>query len=131
MSKGSKILQPPVGIIIAHPARFFEEYDEKRYVRAFELMNTKPEQVWYRAMKNPPTQDFLYIYTCYAGKLQHRTNSGGILRNTTKTFSRPEGGSRTFENTNFLVHCGPYVKCPVEIPMKGFQGFKYVYEELW
>lgn len=125
------IQEPPIGIIFTHPERFFKEYDEKIYNREMARMNVDDAQVWYRVMKNLPTQEFLYIYTVYHGRVQHRTNLFGYIRNTTMTFPRPEGGSRTFENANALILCGPFVKCPIEIPWKGFQGFRYIYKELW
>lgn len=127
-----KTIEPPIGIIITHPLAFFKEYDEKIYLSEMERMNDPDgDQVWYRVMKNLPTQEFLYIYTCFHGKIQHRTNLAGYVRNTTMTFPRPEGGSRTFENANALILCGPFVKCPIDIPQKGFQGFRYVKKELW
>lgn len=126
-----KHIEPPIGIIITHPLAFFKEYSLRKYLKEHERMNTDDTCVWYRVMKNLPTQDFLYIYSIYNGKVQHRTNFGGFIRNQTMTFPRPEGGSRTFENANALILTGPYVKAPFDIPMKGFQGFRYVTKELF
>jgi hypothetical protein len=30
-----------------------------------------------------------------------------------------------------MILAGPFEKAPVDIEMRGFQGFRYVYEELW
>jgi hypothetical protein len=125
------IQEPPIGILITHPMAFFKEYDYKKYIREHERMNTVEGCVWYRVMKNLPKQEFLYIYTIINGKLHHRTNLVGYIRNETMTFPRPEGGSRTFENANAIILGPPYVKCPIEIQMKGFQGFRYVTKELF
>lgn len=127
----SKIIQPPVGILICHPKQFFVEYNKEKWLAKMEELNTKEDACWYRVMKNLPTQDFLYIYTAYDGLVQHRTNLGWMERNKTLRFPRPEGGIRTFENANAIVLTGPFVKAPYEITQKGFQGFHYVYKQLW
>lgn len=117
--------QPAEGIIVTLPARFFVEYTMERYKRDLENMSQDETFIWYRVMKNLPKQDFLYVYTIYEGKVQHRTNFAGLERNKTMTFSRPEGGTRTFKNANAILLAGPVIMAPYDIPMKGFQGFRY------
>jgi hypothetical protein len=125
------IQEPPIGIIITHPISFFKEYSYERYINEHKRMNEEEGVVWYRVMKNLPTQDFLYVYTVIDGFMHHRTNLVNMIRNQTMTFPRPEGGRRTFENANAIVLGPPYVECPIRIPMKGFQGFRYVYNEIF
>lgn len=120
--------EPPIGIIICHPKAFFKQYDEKKWLLKMAELNTVEGSVWHRVMKNLPTKDFLYIYTAYDGKMQHRTNLVEIFRNRDMKFPRPEGGVRTFLNASGLVLGPPFVRALREIPCKGFQGFHYVTE---
>lgn len=120
-----KQIQPPDGIIITLPARFFVEYGHEKYLNEIKLMNEDETMIWYRVMKNLPIQDFLYVYTIVANKIHHRSQFAGLLRNHTKTFDRPEGGHRTFENANFVMMTGPVVFPDREYQMRGFQGFRY------
>jgi hypothetical protein len=120
-----QFIQPPDGIIVTLPARFFVEYDHAIYLKEIEEMNQNENMIWYRVMKNLPTQDFLYVYTVIDNNVHHRSQFAGLIRNKTLTFPRPEGGSRTFENANAVMMCGPVVMAPEVIPMRGFQGFRY------
>lgn len=132
MNSKKIITQPPIGIIVTLPARFFEEYSREKYEMNLKRMNHPEEQgLWYRVMKNLPAHDVLYCYTVYGGLVQHRTNIAYMWRGETMHFNRPEGGVRTFENCNGIVQCHPLVMAPRQIPMKGFQGFRYVYEEIF
>jgi hypothetical protein len=127
-----KHLEPPIGILVTLPVRFFEEYGMDNYERDIQLLNEDEDELWYRVMKNLPTQEVLYIYTVYGGKVQHRTLFAGILRNQNFSFVRPRDNSvKNFPNSNAVIMCGPVVKAPFDIPMKGFQGFRYVTKELW
>ena len=126
------ITEPPIGIIVTLPMRFFEEYDYRKYIREHEAMNDpENDSCWFRVMKNLPTWDVLYVYTCYGGRIRHRTNFGWLVRNEHLAFTRPEGGIRDFGKANAVVMVGPYVKAPIRIQQKGFQGFRYVIKELW
>lgn len=122
---------PPIGILITLPARFFEENPVEAYERGMERFNTEEDHLWLRVMKNLPTQDILHVYTVYGGKVQHRLNFVQFWRNETKRFIKPDGTWRTFENCNGIITAGPLVKAPYDIPMKGFQGFRYIYQELF
>jgi hypothetical protein len=101
------------------------------YSAMLSRFGTDQNYTWLRVMKNLPVHDILYVYTVYDGKVQHRLNLVETWRNQTKRFMRPGGGWRTFENSNGMVLGGPLVMAPYEIPMKGFQGFRYVFKELF
>ena len=122
--KLSTLIESPDAIIVTLPKRFFEEYNHARYLEDIQRMNTA-DGTWYRAVKNLPKQDVLYVYVIIDNKVSHRTNLVEYQRNKTYTFPRPEGGSRTFENKNWIITCGPVIMAPDDIPMKGFQGFRY------
>ena len=128
-----KQMQPPIGILVTHPRSFFQkaERDFDAYMRYMSSMNQSDNRQWYRVMKNLPTSDFLYIYTVYDGKVIHRTNLVEMWRNRDMSFPRAEGGEAHFPNCNGIVLGPPFEKAPFEIPVKGFQGFRYVYQPLW
>ncbi len=119
------MIEHPDGIIVTLPKRFFEEYSHAKYLQEIKDMNTNEGMIWYRVMKNLPVHDVLYVYTIIDNKIHHRSQFSGLIRNKTMTFGRPEGGSRTFENANAVMMVGPVVMAPHEIPMRGFQGFRY------
>lgn len=125
------VTTPPIGILTTLPARFFEENPMEFYLKQLDRFKTDEDYTWLRVMKNLPVHDILYIYTVYGGKVQHRLNLVQPWRNETKRFARPGGGVRTFENCNGIIMGGPLVMAPYDIPMKGFQGFRYIYQELF
>ncbi len=59
-------------------------------------------------------------------KIHHRANFAGVERNKNYRFSRPDGQIKAFNNANAILTCGPVIMAPHDIPMKGFQGFRYL-----
>lgn len=126
--------EPPIGIILTMPEIWFEETGNtyEQLCQNFEYYLGLDDGVWYFKKKSLPIHDILYVYVIWDKKVQYRTNFGWRERNRTKRFSDGQSGEhRTFKNTNWIVLVGPAVKAPHEIPMRGFQGFKYVTKELW
>lgn len=115
----------PDAIIVAMPARFFQEYTMEKFLQDMENMNTKDNFVWYRVMKNLPKIQTLYCYWIIDGKIRYRMEIANLVRNKTMRFARPKGGVRTFENANYIELVGPVIDAPYDIPMRGFQGFRY------
>lgn len=138
-----KSLGPPIGIILTMPVKFFEEtgHNSETLGEQLEAYLNDPREddngLWYFMKKSLPTQDFLYVYLLWDGKIQYRTNL--VLKERNKTYSfydyyqkeGDQGEPRTFYNKNWIIIGGPAVKAPTEIQMKGFQGFRYVNKELW
>lgn len=120
-----KSVTPPDAIIIAMPAKFFQEYTMEKFLQDMERMNTEDNFVWYRVMKNLPKIQTLYCYWIINGKIKYRMEIAKLVRNKTMRFSRPKGGIRTFENANYIELVGPVIEAPYDIPMRGFQGFRY------
>lgn len=117
------LIEPPDGIIVTLPQKFFEEHDHATYLKELEACNV--DSVWFRACKLLPKQDVAYVYTVIDNKIHHRAQLVMYERNVTRTFPRPNGGHKTFENSNFIVTTGPIVMAPYEIVKQGFQGFRY------
>lgn len=122
----AKLLEQPDAIIVTLPARFFTEYSHEKYLEEIKRMQDPDDPiVWYRVCKNLPIHDVAYVYTIIDNKIHHRAQFCGLIRNQTLHFPRPAGGRRTFENANAIMTTGPIVFPPHEIPMRGFQGFRY------
>lgn len=115
----------PDAIIVAMPARFFQEYTMEKFLQDIENMNTIDNFVWYRVMKNLPKIQTPYCYWIIDGKVKYRMDIAKLVRNKTYRFARPKGGIATFENANCIELVGPVITAPYDIPMRGFQGFRY------
>lgn len=129
-----KFIEPPIGIILTMPERWFEETGHT-YDSALKTMMqclNEEESEWLFLKKSLPTQDFLYVYIIWDRKIQLRANLSALERNKSYSWNdTPDGQAREFENKNWIVLCGPAVKAPHDIQMKGFQGFRYVTKELF
>lgn len=65
-----------------------------------------------------------YCYVIWGGKVQYRCDIKEFMADITGDFS--DGGVvRSFHNRNLCVLHGPTIRAPYDIPMKGFQGFRY------
>lgn len=126
--------EPPIGILLTMPKVFFEEtgHTSETLCRDFEAALNEEEDTWNFCKKNLPTKDFLYVYLVWEGKIQYRANLVGLERNISKSFiDTPDGQTRHFPGKNWIVMSGPAIKAPMDIPMKGFQGHRYVAKELF
>lgn len=132
-----QLTEPPIGIIVTMPVAFFQETgwqsDDLLRQMMYYLNKEKNENGrWYFLKKLLPTKDFLYVYVVWDGKVQLRANLLQLERNKTHRFcDTPNGKWRTFPKKNWIVLCGPGVKAPYDIPMKGFQGFRYTTKQLF
>lgn len=114
-----------VAIIATLPPAFFQEYTLERFEAEMEQMNHDDDMCWYMVLANLPKIETPYFYFLYHGKIQYRCDIMGTMRNETMRFTRPEGGIKTFAGKNWVVLQGPAIKAPYDIPMQGFQGFRY------
>lgn len=115
---------PPVAIIVTLPAKYFEDHNHAKYLQ--ELSENDKNHIWYRVCKNVPVYDFLYVYTVVDNKVNHRANFIGIEHNVDYRFTKKDGGTKVFIAAKAIVTCGPVIMAPHEIPMRGFQGFRYI-----
>jgi len=71
-----------------------------------------------------PAKEVEFCYLVWDGKVQYRLTVTRYVKNHTGKFS--DGGvERSYKNRNMVIMTGQCVKAPFEIPMKGFQGFRY------
>lgn len=71
-----------------------------------------------------PTKEITLCYVVWGGKVRYRCDIKEFIGGCTGEFS--DGGViRSFKNRNLCVLQGPTIPAPYDIPMKGFQGFRY------
>lgn len=108
------------------PTRFFKEYPggESSFRRIIERLNYSDVFKWGNTIASIPKQEVPYCYLVFGGKVQYRTEILEYERNKTMTFY--DGGiERVFTNKNWIWLRGPVERAPRQIPMRGFQGFRY------
>lgn len=126
--------QPPIAIILTMPKAFFadRQMSYEDFEKEFEECLNDPQGYWNFVKHTLPLYDVPYVYLVYDGKVQYKTNCVGYERNKTKSFvDAPDKKVRRFENKNWILLSGPAIKATIDIPMQGFQGFKYLFRELF
>jgi hypothetical protein len=129
-----QLSQPPIGILLTMPKAFFEDrqMSEADFKKVFERFMAMDDGIWNFIKKTLPVHDIAYCYLVFGGKVQYKVNIVGYERNVAKTFyDTPDAKPRNFEASNWIILSGPAIKPPFDIPMKGFQGFRYVTNELF
>lgn len=128
------IQEPPIGIILTMPKQWFDEtgHTPDTCLDAMMKCMNEEEETWLFLKHNLPVLDFLYVYVVFDKKVQLRCNLSHLERGKSYGWAdTPDGKERLFFNKNWIVLCGPAVKAPYEIAMQGFQGFRYVYNEIF
>lgn len=126
--------EPPIAIIITMPKAFFEDrkMTEDEFMQEFETCLSYEDGYWNFLKKNLPIHVVPYCYIVFGGKVQYKVNVVDYERNTAKTFiDAPDGKQRVFKESNWILISGPVVKSEIDIPMKGFQGHRYLTQELF
>ncbi len=98
---------------------------EGRIRHYLERMNNGDDYKWMQFCGSGiPTINVTYCYVIWGGKVQYRCDIKEFISKCTGTFN--DGGvERSFKNRNLCVLHGPTITAPYDIPMKGFQGFRY------
>lgn len=108
------------------PQSFFQEYPGGReeYLGVMLELVHHGHTPWYNTIANIPRQQVVYCYLVFDGRVQLRANIMEFMPKTDMRFN--DGGKwRTFKNKNWCVLTGPIVKAPMDIPQRGFRGFRY------
>jgi len=98
---------------------------EERIRHYLERMNESDGYNWMQFCgSGVPKIKVNYCYVVFNGKVQYRCDIKEFKAAVTGSFN--DGGvERSFKNRNLCVLQGPTEKAPYDIPMKGFQGFRY------
>lgn len=94
-------------------------------IKALERTNDSDDNLWMQFCgSGVPARQVEFCYLVWDGKVQYRLNVLEYKSNQSGKFA--DGGVvRSFKNRNMVVMQGPAIKAPYDIPMKGFQGFRY------
>lgn len=124
----------PIGLIMTFSMAMITEGGTtlREFLRAFERLNDD-NACWLQKCRNKPKHEVLYCYIIIAGRVYYRANvshwePGGEINAT--NILKP-GGDILKISWPRLVLTPPIVKAPEKIPMRGFQGFRYVTEEIF
>lgn len=92
---------------------------------ALERMNESDHHKWMQFCGSGlPTKPVTYCYIVWHGKVQYRCDIKEFQGAVSGGFN-DSNVLRTFYNRNLCVLHGPCIPAPYDIPMKGFQGFRY------
>lgn len=126
-----KLSTPPIGIIITMGKEVLEANGGgAQWQKHFESSVCDEDSgFWLHKSRNPPKQDIACVYVIAENFVRWKVFYGGYERGPTSVFML-SGEERTI-NWPRMILAGPFEKAPVDIPMRGFQGFRYVFEPLW
>lgn len=127
-----KILtQPPIGILITMGKEVVDANGGLlRWTRHFEsCLRDETSGYWLHKSRNGPTQDIATVYVIVANHVRYKVFYGGYERGETSVWMR--SGEERLINWPRMILAGPFEKAPLKIPMRGFQGFRYIYEPMW
>lgn len=99
------------------------------FTRFFFAAMDDPESTWLQKCKNRPKYDgLLYVYIIYAGRVRYRLNY--VMHAAGETIINEPGAPESFSRSvrvwwPRVVMCGPIMKAPHVIKLRGFQGFRY------
>lgn len=128
MKKTKHMREPPEAILLTLPVAFFQDRGMTcaEFQPYFERLMRHPDNLWNFKLTNLPTHDVAWVYLVFDGHVQYRLNLVQYERGTTKAFNdAPDKQVMVFDKCNWVILTGPPVKAPFEIPMRGFQGFRY------
>lgn len=110
------------GIIKCMPHKFiYEEYGYDRFINHFVVRPNKNDNACFIfSLSGVPRYDVLHFYLLYDGMIRYRANI--IKFDGPGTIILP---NKILTARAFVWTSGPVIAAPREIPMKGFQGFRY------
>lgn len=107
---------------------FFKMYPggKEEVIRVIERLNQEDDLSWWQLCGSGiPTKQVEFAYLVWDGQVQYRLTVEQYLKNKSGQFN--DGGiTRIYRHKNMVSMIGPAIKAPYPIPMKGFQGFRYM-----
>lgn len=127
--------QPPIAIAITWGRNMIEEKGGLlSFLRYFErFMSECEDGYWLHRSKNCPKHDIAHVYIVVHNRVLYRLYYGGYQTGETEVFNGDghSWSSRSIVSWPRIVIAGPFEKAPRKIHMKGFQGFRYLQNDLW
>lgn len=84
---------------------------------------------WLQKARAAPRIDISRVYCVLKNRVWCRVYYGGYSKEETTVWMR-SGEERLFPYPHMIL-AGPLEKAPERIKMQGFQGFRYLHEDLW
>ena len=130
-ARPQKTIEPPIGIILTMGAQVIQANGGLRqFVEHFNnCCRDEDSGLWLQKSRACPTQDIARVYLVLCNQVWARVYFGGYSKEPTIVWML-NGEERYFPYPHMLL-AGPIERAPRKIPMRGFQGFRYVFEDLW
>jgi hypothetical protein len=124
--------QAPIGIIITMGKVVIDANGGlKDFIRHFtNCCKDEDSGYWLQKSRAAPTQDIAHVYIVLCNRVWARLYYGGYCPEHDKIVWMLDGSRRLFPWPHMML-AGPIEKAPLKIPMRGFQGFRYVYEPIF
>ncbi len=124
--------QPPIGILLTMGVQVIHANGGlRKFVQHFtQCCKDEDSGLWLQKSRACPTWDIAQVYLVCCNRVVWRVFYGGYCREENKTVFMLNGEERRFPWPHMML-AGPIEKAPFKISMRGFQGFRYVYEPLW
>lgn len=126
-----KLLQPPIGIIITMAKEVLKANGgAEEWRKHFEsCVSDENSGAWLHKSRNAPKEDIAVVYVISENMVKWKVFYGGHQSGPTSVWMA-WGQERKIDWPRMIL-AGPFERAPYDIPMQGFQGFRYVYEPLW
>lgn len=124
-----KHVHPPIAIAITWSKEMIQHCGGPfKFYRHFLQETFEDGTMWLQKCKHAPKHDILHVYVIIGGhvrfKLYYAGHESGEVTVT-------DGNGEKQVSWPRIVMAGPVEKAPYKIPMRGFQGFRYIYEPLF
>lgn len=128
---GQQIIEPPIGIIITMGKEVLDANGGgAEWQKHFEsCVRSETSGFWLHKSRNAPKADIATVYVIAENFVKWKVFYGGYQRGPTSVWMR-SGEERKIDWSRIIL-AGPFEAAPFDIPMRGFQGFRYIYKPLW
>lgn len=103
------------------------------FIRYFEQAMADDENTWLQKCTNRPRHEVQYVYIIVCNQVKYRLIYAGHETGVAEVHNGDgiSWSSRAVITWPRLVLAGPVARAPRKIPMRGFQGFRYLFEKLF
>lgn len=128
------IQQPPTGILVTWGKDLIKEKGGLlAFLRFFEKTMQQEDALWLQKCRNKPKYEVVHVYIIVCNQVRYKLYYGGYQTGEREIYTGNGASwcSRSVITWPRLVLAGPVTKAPRKIYQKGFQGFRYVQEDIF